>query len=896
MADEFIARISHILGDGYVVERELGAGMSRVVVAREVALGRRVVVKVLPADWAAGLSADRFRREVILAAGLQHPHIVPLLAAAESPDGTLYYTMPYVDGQSLRGRLKAGIPALGDSLRWLRDTASALAYAHARGVVHRDMKPDNILLSGGYALVADFGIAKALRNASATMSRMSAATDPITTLGMSLGTPAYMAPEQVAADTDADHRTDLYALGVIAYELLTGETPFSGSAQAILTAHLATAPEPLSSRRSGLPDALVELVMQCLAKEAAERPQSANEVVEVLEELLRSVSAVGAGSPHVASSAKVRRASAEVVAQKRRGRRLIGMGAAAAVGVIAVAAVAWPRFKSTPLVASRVAVATLRDGTPDSSLRELSRVLSDDITLALGTVDGSDVVAREVVAQAELRLAKDASLPQTLAKSLQAGLIVTGLVSAVGADSVQVRLILISGADGRVISTLRDVVAARADLRTVTVPLGQRLAGALATVTGKDFDKGMLPSGNPPLLAALMAVKEGLQLEASLREPDPDENEGLAELFRFDRAFAADTLFVQARLWFASAALRRPGGEALADSALAIVQEKLAQLTEYERALMDAFRADAGGNHELSVRGWRRAALLAPAWPNRWWLAMKLRDANRPREALAIFDSLGIENVNFRRNVPGLRHFVGDFTGEARALREERARAPSTARSLGFQLAWLQSLAALDSLTVVSTLLDDVSQLPAEPGSSVAYLLTRTSWELAAHGHLTLSGTTLSRAVTWCARRTATDLANDDLAFDCMEAYAYAGRVTALMELAEPALQARPDDVDIAVLGVLGLAAALRGERGVAEQFSARIEQVTRADGSHGLASWLRARVSAALGDRARAIELLEDSFARGAGWLQRIDLHRDPAFAKLRGDAAFVRLVAPQG
>lgn len=151
MSDDFIARISNILGSAYVVERELSAGMSRVVVARDVALGRRVVVKVLPADWAAGLSADRFRREVVMAAALQHPHIVPLLAASEAADGTLYYTMPYVEGESLRSRLASGTPPLHESLRWLRDVASALAYAHSRGIVHRDMKPDNILLSGGYA-------------------------------------------------------------------------------------------------------------------------------------------------------------------------------------------------------------------------------------------------------------------------------------------------------------------------------------------------------------------------------------------------------------------------------------------------------------------------------------------------------------------------------------------------------------------------------------------------------------------------------------------------------------------------------------------------------------------------------------------------------------------------
>lgn len=895
MDDGFIARISRILGDGYLVERELGAGMSRVVVARDVALGRRVVVKVLPSDWAAGLSAERFRREVVLAAGLQHPHIVPLLSAAEAADGTLYYMMPFVNGQSLRERLREGIPALSDALRWLRDVASALAYAHERGVVHRDMKPDNILLSGAYAVVADFGIAKALRNASATLSGVSAAVNPITTIGMSMGTPAYMAPEQVAADADADHRTDLYALGVIAYELLTGETPFSGSPQAILAAHLTTEPDSLDQRRPALPRPLTVLVMRCLAKEAVDRPKSASEVVGVLESLLRSVTADDDAAPSI-SPASPLGGRARTGATKRN-RNVLPLGIAAVTVASAVATAAlWPNSGEAPIAVNRVVVASFRDATPDSSLLDVARAIAGDIATEIGALDGSDVVGREEVERTESVSPRGQSSPQTLAKSFHAGLVITGELSALGRDSVAVRVALVSGTDGKQIRSFSEVQASRQDLRTSTTELRQRIAGAVSTVTATEFTAAMLPAGDPPLLSAVIAVRDGLQLEAGLRQPDPKEDESVAELVRFDRAFEADPDFTQARLWFASAALRRPGGEVLADSALVLVQANLVRLTEYERALLDALRADASGNHELSVRGWRRAAKVAPSWPNRWWLAMKLRDTNRPREALAIIDTLGTVHVHFRRSEPGLRHYVGDFAGEHRALRAEQQRTPSTAQSLGFQQALLQSLAALDSVAVISRLLDDASQLPAEPGSSLAYVLIRTSWELAAHKHRTESASALRRAVAWCSRRTARDLSNGAVAFDCMEAYGYSGNAPALSALAEPMMQSRPDDIDIAVLGMVGLAAALRGDRDVAQRFATRIEQGTRADGSRGLASWTRARIAAALGDTSRAIDLLEDAFSRGAGWSQRLDLHRDPAFDTLRGLAAFERLRVPQG
>jgi len=268
------------LGSSYTLERELGGGgMSRVFLAVETALERRVVVKVLPPDLIAGVNADRFNREILLAARLQHPHIVPVLSAGQT-DGLPYYTMPFVDGEALRSRLaNGGALPITDAINILRDVARALAYAHEHGVVHRDIKPENVLLSGGAAVVTDFGIAKALSDA---RGHVTGAT--LTQFGTSLGTPAYMAPEQVAADPDVDHRADLYAFGCLAYELLTGRAPFAGrSPQKLLVAQMAENPQPVTELRPDTPPELAELVMQCLAKDAAARPQNAADVVRVLD-------------------------------------------------------------------------------------------------------------------------------------------------------------------------------------------------------------------------------------------------------------------------------------------------------------------------------------------------------------------------------------------------------------------------------------------------------------------------------------------------------------------------------------------------------------------------------------------------------------------------------------
>jgi serine/threonine-protein kinase len=260
--------------------------MAHVFVADDTVLGRRVVVKVLRPELVEGLSAERFKREIRLAARLQHPHIVPLLAAGEvgdRADGLLYFSMPLVEGESLRTRLaREGALPFSDVLRILRDVASALAYAHRNAIVHRDIKPENILLAEGGAVVTDFGIAKAI-DAARTIDGERPLDSTLTQRGTTLGTPAYMAPEQAAGDA-VDHRADLYALGVVAYEMLVGRPPFDGrNAQQLLAAHATEAPEPLERRRATVPPSLAALVMQLLEKHPADRPQSTEEVLRAVE-------------------------------------------------------------------------------------------------------------------------------------------------------------------------------------------------------------------------------------------------------------------------------------------------------------------------------------------------------------------------------------------------------------------------------------------------------------------------------------------------------------------------------------------------------------------------------------------------------------------------------------
>ncbi|HEU5170108.1 MAG TPA: serine/threonine-protein kinase, partial [Gemmatimonadales bacterium] len=271
-------RVAAALADRYRIERELGqGGMATVYLAEDLKHRRRVAVKVLRPELAQSLGAARFLREIEIAAQLAHPHILPLHDSGEA-SGLLYYVMPFVEGESLRQRLvREGALAPADAARFLREIADALAYAHGHGVVHRDIKPENVMLTGRHALVMDFGVAKAVSEAAGA---------GLTTVGVTLGTPLYMAPEQAIADPAIDHRADIYALGVLGYEMLTGRAPFAGmTPQQVLAAHITRVPEPLPPVVQGraVPPALAALVLRCLEKQPAARPAQAGDLVHLLE-------------------------------------------------------------------------------------------------------------------------------------------------------------------------------------------------------------------------------------------------------------------------------------------------------------------------------------------------------------------------------------------------------------------------------------------------------------------------------------------------------------------------------------------------------------------------------------------------------------------------------------
>jgi len=435
MNDEILDRLTAALVDTYEVEGALGeGGMALVYLARDIKHDRQVAIKVLKPDLAASLGAERFLQEIRITAKLQHPHILPLYDSGEA-DGFLYYVMPFVEGESLADLVaREKQLSIDEAIQITKEVAGALGNAHAYGLIHRDIKPDNIMMSGGHAIVADFGIAKAVSEAGGS---------GITSTGTSIGTAAYMSPEQAASDPNLDGRTDIYALGCMLYEMLVGQPPFSGpNAQAIIARHtMDQVPPPSIMRQTIMPE--VEDVIFCaMAKTPADRFRTAQEMVEAL------TSIESGGSPKMRTTRATSRISVPVVEQPRWKRVVIPVGVVLAA--VALGMVAWGVFFADSgsgvgsvageFAANRIAVLYFEDLSPNGELEYVADGLTEELIDRLNRVGALDVISRNGVAQFQ---DSDASRG-SIARELEAGTLIDGSVMPMG-ERVRVNWYLVDG-------------------------------------------------------------------------------------------------------------------------------------------------------------------------------------------------------------------------------------------------------------------------------------------------------------------------------------------------------------------------------------------------------------------------------------------------------------------
>jgi len=365
---DLLDHLKAALADRYRVDREIGrGGMAHVFQAQDLKLDRPVAIKVLRPDLAAVLGGDRFLREIMLAAKLEHPHILGIYDSGDA-DGILYYVMPFVEGESLRDRLtrEKQLP-VDDALQISREVADALSYAHARGVIHRDIKPENILLRAGHAVVADFGIARAVD---------AAGGDRLTETGVTLGTPTYMSPEQAAGSQDLDGRSDLYALGCVLHEMLAGQPPFTGpTVESVVAQHLAAAPPNVTGIRPSVPSWVVAALQRSLAKTPADR---FNPVAQFAEAIAPRASATPAdGVPRPSPS----------------GRRWLAPALLAAALITVIALVAFRLLAPRPLT---VTASNITQVTRDPGV-EFQPAISPDggeVAYTVGPIGNSRIVVK----------------------------------------------------------------------------------------------------------------------------------------------------------------------------------------------------------------------------------------------------------------------------------------------------------------------------------------------------------------------------------------------------------------------------------------------------------------------------------------------------------------------
>ena len=457
MAD-VLEQLRAALGDRYEVERLVGeGGMATVYVATDLRHGRKVAIKTLRAELAASIGADRFLREIRVAATLQHPNILALYDSGEA-DGLLYYVMPFIEGESLRSRLnrEQQLP-LHDAVRITREAAEALAYAHDHGVVHRDIKPENILLQNGHALVADFGIARAV----------DAAGEKLTQTGMAVGTPHYMSPEQALGADHADGRSDVYSLGCVLYELLAGQPPFDGpNSRAILARHAMEQVPSIRIVRQTVPEELEDLVLQSLEKTPADRFQKMGEMADLLADLEATVATrrtTSRGVPAVRRStsggikAVSRTTPVAILGEKwGTGVRLWSISAAL-LAVLAVGSFGVWRLVREPGASAavdgsvdpnRIAVLYFENRSGADSLSYLADGLTEALIQELSQVKPLQVISRNGVSP----FRNVSAPPDSIGRALNVGTLVEGTIAQSG-DRLRVGVSLLDASTGKVIGS-----------------------------------------------------------------------------------------------------------------------------------------------------------------------------------------------------------------------------------------------------------------------------------------------------------------------------------------------------------------------------------------------------------------------------------------------------------
>lgn len=851
------ATLREALSRRYVVERELGrGGMATVYLAHDRKHGRKVALKVLLPDVAAAVGAERFLREIAIAARLTHPHILPLHDSGQAA-GFLYYVMPYVEGESLRARLETSARlAIDEALRLAGEVADALGYAHRHGVVHRDVKPENILLAEGHALLADFGVARAVSLA---------ADERITDSGLAIGTAAYMSPEQAAGSAEVDGRSDVYSLGCVLYEALVGDSPHGGqTAQDSLTNRFVEPVPPIRLGRPEVPPWVDEVVAKAMARSPADRFTTADQ----FRKAVAGHGADGAIAGHMSSPG----------AQRGRPRRFLWMATGASALVLVASGIAFLPRRTASLDPKRVVVAGFENRTGDPALGPVGDIATDYIarglaaTRLLHDVFDARAMAREV---GDARRASAAAGPE-LAKRVGAGTVLWGSYYRDG-DSLHFEAQLLDAASGRLVLSLEPAVGALAGRTRLVELLRQRVMAAFGSVFGPGFEPWEAQS-IPPTYEAYQEFLAGSEAgwQFDFREA--------ARHFR--RAATLDSTYASAKTALAFA-LEGDGDCTGTDSIARLLEPTRDRLLPLDRGNLDYATANCRGDVNGALAASRSVMEAAPRSIGFTLLASVMAlELFRPREALAILRRLESRRSELKGTPRGMYwgflaaayHQLGDYRRELEVVRE----------SGGDHAGEAVAFAALGRVSEARRQVDTL--LLSDDGGEMAQCV---ALELRAHEHLKDAQEALEQVAAWYRARPTVDPATSDhepCLWLQLSAFYHAGRWDEAR--AQYQRLAAEDTASVKARAALGALAVRRGDQA----------EVTRMDGwltahragSRGRATYARARLAALLGNRERAVALLHQAFDEGL--LARSSSQIDPDFESLRDYPPYRELIRPKG
>jgi TolB-like protein/tetratricopeptide (TPR) repeat protein len=877
-------QLAEALRDRYVIERELGrGGMATVYLAQDLKHSRPVALKILLPELAVVLGPDRFQREIRFAARLQHPHILTVLDSGEAA-GQLWFTMPYVEGESLRARLaRERRLSVADALSVLQDVAQALAYAHRHGVVHRDIKPENILLTEDAALVTDFGVAKP----------MAAAGDDgvITTVGLALGTPQYMAPEQIAGDPSLDQRADLYAFGVVAYEVLAGEPPFrAASPRAILAAHLVEQAPPLITKRPDVPPQVAQVVASCLEKDPEARPESASAIVQALQ---------AAHTPGGTTISGIR--PLEPPRRRRFTRWQLAAGALTLLLLLGAGAMTFvPRSSRAALFTiltrgparldpGRVLVAPFENETGDSSLAFLGNMTADWISQGLartGTVDVVDARTAAItskVVERTPRLLRTADFARALAQETGAGTVIAGSLYR-DRDTVRVQARIVAVASGRILHAVDPVSGPAGDYHALIEQVRERTMAALASVVDTTRGSWTVALGTPPSYEAYQELMRAI--DSYLTADYRPVFEHLRRARELDSTWAAPMVF--------EAYVRTENQEyERADTLARTAERQRARLGPTESGMLDFVEAVITGDPNQQLRTAQAVAKASPGSTEIPLLTARIAvETQHPHAALAALELVdptrgaSLATNTYWELKAAAYHLLGNYD---RALREAETglrRVPDD------WIARTDQMIALGALGREKEVEKQLDQAESE-GLSIRFRGGMARWaydELMAHQHEDAARALAPRYLQ-IVQRAAVDTnyrSRQTLGAALMANGRYADAESSLAHLAVD----QPNNVE--VVGSLAVAAAQAGHVGVADSLTKVLTNWKRVY-DRPAALWSQARLAALAGDRARAVQLLEQAVATGQRWRAGgvyYDFHTTPEFRVLHEYPPFVTLM----